>query len=271
MPPLSVKQSLSDDQKFAIFRALHLGRTLQEELPQIADAFLAEQGYDTIIKHFDIENRYHVTHAIARVAVCRALHGNPNYYADVEPYKGLIPATEKDALTRRHYALAGQRGGEKAVAQKLGIHGMTLEERTAAQEQGLATQRRLKTGFFAPVSKRERKRRGAAGAAQARKLGKGAAYGNISREQKSVYGELGGLARTLQQGQVPWKAEETADAYALWTNPDYRRMQPPKPGHPDLERITREINYRYHHGDGVRSKTAIDVAVRKYRRKHNLA
>src|SRR3989344_8007975 len=203
MPPLSVKQSLSDDQKFAIFRALHLGRTLQEELPQIADAFLAEQGYDTIIKHFDIENRYHVTHAIARVAVCRALHGNPNYYADVEPYKGLIPAAEKDALTRRHYALAGQRGSEKAVAEGLGgLHSMTLEERTAAQDKGRATMSRLGIGIHALTSEK-REQNGTLGAAKARELKKGVVYGSFTRKQKSNYGKSGGLARALEQGQVP--------------------------------------------------------------------
>ena len=166
----------SRDQKFAIILSLRLGRTLQEELPQIADVFRAEQGYDAIIKQFDIANRYHVTHAIARDVVSHALHGNPYYYADVEPYKGLIPAAEKDALTRRHYALAGQRGGEKSVAEGLGgLHSMTLEERTAAQDKGRATMSRLGIGIHALTSEK-REQNGTLGAAKARELKKGVVY-----------------------------------------------------------------------------------------------
>ncbi len=97
-----------------------------------------------------------------------------------------------------------------------------------------------------------------------------AIYGQ-TREERCALGKKGGIALTLQRDQVPWTAEETVAAYTLWTDPVYKRTQPPQPGRPDLERITQAINYHYHHDSPVRTKASIDVAVRKYRKKHDLS
>ncbi len=262
------RDDLDLEQLCAISRALKLGSILQEDLPEIAEAYRQGDSYEAILTQFGICQRYRVTETVGHTALYRALHGFPGGFGDIDPYVGLLRNDEKQPLLRLHRARHGARIGTLMSALGKGIHSMTPEEYRAVQQRGNATQRRLRLGIYG-LSLEERQRNGALGAAKAKAMGVGNVFG-VPKEER--------IAKLLQavpasieaRDLVPWTREETQQAYALWTHPDYKRTQPPKPGHPDLERIAQAINMLHHQGQPVRNKTSIDLAVRKYRKKEGI-
>lgn len=255
---------LTDEQIKAILLAIQLGRVLQEDLPEIAEDYRVLKKLSEIERDYYIRERYSApSDAIARQAVHYAVYGNTKGLFRTQAYEGLIPNDELEHLAVEHKRQKGRRdheekralfarteeqqledrvaGGQAAVEQHAGIHGMSSTQRSVyaqkrgrrCYEEGLALFARDKT----------------------------------TRQKDSHHA---GRQSAFARGYTPWITSEDSDehdldekdyVYALSYSPSYQHPN----GRTNLTLIKEEVNRAYHGGREVRTLKAIQVMLSKYR------
>jgi hypothetical protein len=149
---------MKESKRKSVASSISLGLLIQEDLPEIADLY--REGYTQIeIVHLKkLNEAYHVPVYIARAAVQRALSGHSGGFK-IDPYPGLLSEKERKELEKQHRYEGRRRGGLeggnksyressgifseeygersevsrrnalKSLEQKVGIHGLSREER----------------------------------------------------------------------------------------------------------------------------------------------
>ena len=141
-------KELSNEQFGAIRRSIKLGRTLQEDHPEIAVIYEYYSQRD-IPKMLDIQSKYGVGDNVALSGVFYSINGHEEGFG-VESYVGLITDEEELKRLMEGSKVAGslkgyenglanrtteqmsedsQKGGRKVYEQGIGIHAQTLEEK----------------------------------------------------------------------------------------------------------------------------------------------
>lgn len=126
----------SRERMAAIYRALTLGRELQQSHPDIATRWVAGESYADIAKRLKSVHAIQVSIGILKSAVAYAIHGHNGGY-NIEPYSGTLqPGVSRDEVVRQHHSDGGKRGGSKGGMrlreEGRGIFEQSHEERIAS-------------------------------------------------------------------------------------------------------------------------------------------
>ena len=120
-------KGLSREQVGAIRQSIKLGRTLQEDHPEIAVIYGYYSQRD-IPEMLDIQSRYSVSDSVALNGVHRAIVGHKEGFG-IEGYVGLITdEEEREWIGREHMIQNGQKGGLETHKQGIGVHGRTAKQ-----------------------------------------------------------------------------------------------------------------------------------------------
>ena len=117
-----------------ITKSIELGRTLQEDYPEIAILYRNNTTQD-IVERLDIQAAYGVNPEVARKGVQYAIAGHDGF-SGKKAYPGLIGKRERKRIAQKHI----EENGHKSYQERKGIHGRTLEE---MQKHGREIIRRL--------------------------------------------------------------------------------------------------------------------------------
>ena len=85
---------LTNEQFTAIRRSIDLGRTLREDIPEIAELYRKGNYLSTIAEELDIRSRYGVTDNVAMFGVHHAISGHDGSF-NLDSYVRLIPDEEE--------------------------------------------------------------------------------------------------------------------------------------------------------------------------------
>ena len=270
------RRDLSPEQVGAIKRSIELGRTLQQEHPEIADLY--RQGYTLpdIVGELDIRTEYDVSNMVAQGGVRRVLSGH-NGSLGIRNYDGFLSKEEIERLGKEHMSEAGLR----TYREGMGIYAMTPKQKRAASKMGGRTAYEEGRGFHVMIPK-EKKETAKMGGNKSYKEGKGI-FGRtkekISRNNREggkrsyhlgkgahaltpTEKEATGRLSAIKRGFVPWIDEETREAYELALLPVHRRGKLV-----NAEKIAEELNKKYHGERCVRTASAIRGIIYRICRK----
>ena len=224
-------KELSREQVRAITRGISLGRTLQEDHPEIAVMYGYYSQRD-ITKMLDTQSEYGVSDEVAHTGVRYAINGHEESFG-IEGYVGLITdEEEREWLGREHNVQNGQRGGLKLFEQRKGIHGRTAEQMSKdGREAGLI------------------------GGQTTYEQGIGV-HGRTAKQMSED-----ALKSTIARGRTPWTDEEKEFAYMLSQEQEYQRGSLV-----NNELIALELNIQYHDYKEVRSASAVKKQLSQYRK-----
>ncbi len=106
---------LTPEQIYAISLSKQFGKTLQEEFPEIAQAYLAGQSTGAIAERFQLEVIYDTSPAIIQTAIYLALAG----LDDEDGYAGLLPeekyAKARERIKKEHGSRLGNYNLETGI------------------------------------------------------------------------------------------------------------------------------------------------------------
>ena len=111
-----------------IVQSTNLGRRLQYDMPQIADAYRDGQTQAEISEGYNIGELYDVSESVAKLAVHAAIAGHDGRFR-VGAYAGLIGKEELQELYAKRRSEHGSRIGTLTKQRKSGIFGMTEEQK----------------------------------------------------------------------------------------------------------------------------------------------
>ncbi len=216
----------------ALRSAAITGRRMQEDIPEIAAEYRNGDFIREIVKRHDIKQKYEVTPAIARTAVQYAIRGFSGGLS-VDAYVGLIDdKQERDDIANLHLRQSSGEIGKKAVINKTGVHGKSLEERTMyalnAARLGGEQSLRDKVGVH------------------------GRTY-----EERVEHAYQSHLSR----GLIRWSDEEKKRAEECLGDKQYWYQTGNHKGKPNMELITKTINDEYHDGTPIRTGYSIRLVV----------
>ena len=125
-------------QKAAIHKAATLGLRIRDDYPEIADKYRRGFSLTQIAQDFSFDIVYGVNFETAREATRKAITGyNGEIKKFPQSYSGLIFDKQEQKKLEIEHKLAGVR---KVSEQKLGVVGLSLEERSLYSKKGVETQ-----------------------------------------------------------------------------------------------------------------------------------
>lgn len=128
---------ITNKQHGAITKSVRLGLQIQKDYPQVAGSHISGNSLTEITKNFCFQIIYGTDFKIAREAVRKALSGyNGNLRDFPERYSGLINQDELKKLEKIHKL----DGAKKALENRLGICGLTIEERKIYSREAVIAQ-----------------------------------------------------------------------------------------------------------------------------------
>ncbi|MBS3093301.1 hypothetical protein J4456_01830 [Candidatus Pacearchaeota archaeon] len=242
-----------DDQIGAIKRSVILGRTLQEEHPELVDLYRNGKSLTEISDELEICVVYNVSESVSRNAISLALIGYGGAWG-FESYTGILKEDEVKLLGEEHKSQNGKENGRILMENKKGIFALTTEQKIQTGRKSGNKTYNEKTGVHGR-SAEKRKEDSSKGYQSFLK--------NRSKKEKSEYGVKG----VVEKGQTPYSDEEIKYAYQLSLKKVY--INPPgsrNPGKANCELIAKEINRIFHKGDEVRDRRTISTRLYRYRK-----
>lgn len=238
-----------------------IAQKVQEEFPEIADDYRSGAFYKDIASKYGIGTRYGLDANRAKSAVRHAIQGYTGGFG-LAGFPGLIrDRKEKSRLATEHKKKMGNINAEYLMENKIGWHGLTPEERSAAGFKGgsiTGPANVAKKRGFCGMSRKAKSIAGKKGGAKSRDLKLG--INGLTREQKRHYGR----ERITLQGMVPWALEgpngepsEKQFLLNLAKKPKYILPQFKKRPRVDAVLIAKELNRVYHQGKPVRVRGAV--------------
>ena len=222
-----IENGLTREQHGAITRGIKLGRTLQQDHPDISQLWKQGNYYSNLVDMLDIKTSYGVGYNVAITAVHYAIAGHDGSF-DLPAYDSLIPEEERKEIEMEHKT----EGGRKTYEERKGVHGRTPEQMSIdGRKAGRKTYEE----------------------------GKGI-HGR-TLEQMSIDGHKGSRKGIIARGFTPWTNEETEFAYQLSQQPEYQRKT-----QINNQLIALELNIQYHNCEEVRTKMAINQNLSRYRK-----
>ncbi|MEK6846538.1 MAG: hypothetical protein AABY16_00015 [Nanoarchaeota archaeon] len=278
------QKDLTPQQIRAIEIAIKLGRTLQQNHPEIVDLY--RQGFflPQIVEQLDIVSEYRVTENVALSGVGYAISGNNSLFGKIF-YDGLIPEEERKELETehkfewgkiigsrtyeqrkgvhartkeemiKHGRMGGKIGGSKSYGEGKGVHGMTTEQKEEASSKGGQISYLEGKGVHGMTTEQ---RQEIAHKLHEQRKGIHA----LTTEERQQRGRLASISR----GETPWSEEEKREAYRLYLSPDYRYQTGNYKGKPMIEKILGTLNKKYHGGNPVRKKSTINQMLHIYKK-----
>ena len=238
---------LTGHQVKAIRLAAEIGNDIRKTYPEVAEEYRNGMTAPELVVRHGLDGRYGVSQQAAIAAVRNAIRGYSGHYS--EPYPGLIAERSE----REHLAFAhNRRTGIEVYEQKLGIHGLTREQKAAACRKGglirgpLSYRLRIGCHALPPEVVREHCRRIA-----------------------SLGGKAGGVASVVAKGMVPYapatpgRIAEVEFAFRLATDPRYLG-----PGRSNFRKLAETVNEVFHAGVPVYTRITLKVALQRHRRHH---
>lgn len=222
---------LTTPQLRSIKKGAILGRTLQKDIPEIAQDYINGFSKSKIIRKWDIESTYNVGTNVAQNAVACHIRGHQGQLG-VEAYGGSIPKEKLEELASAHQAIAfnsipqEQRiaRGKKLYKDKKGIHGFTKEQRQEISSNGGVISRDKKLGFH-----------------------------SFTQEQKQQQQRKAMIA----SGLTPYLPGEKQRIFELKDDPNF---QSGKKG-PSYNMIKQQINIEFHEGKEIRTRSSINYVL----------
>ncbi len=243
---------LTDKQIRVMRMGIRLGRKLQREHPEIAREYKTDT-INQIISTHSIPTTYSVKSHIAELAVRFALQGYAGGY-DTQPYTGLLDKETLDELCHEH-KLAG---GLATLRDKKGLFGRTPEKIRADNStagKALAAQHK---GMF-KLTYEERLSLGYANQHFLKDYND-----NKTPEQRAA-----DISRIVEaQGKISWvkstdeNPSELEYALSLTALPENHRGS-----RLNTERISQQLNQRYHNSEQVRNGSSVAAYLSLHRRK----
>ena len=243
------RRDLTPQQIGAIMRSIRLGRTLQQEHPEIADLYRRGYHIRRIVEEIDIKSEYDVTERVAWNGVYYAISGSHGFL-ETANYEEIIPEDERERLGAKHLSESSSKNGRRSYEEKKGIHAQTTEEK---RELGRRMYEK-RDGLFG-MSKKQRQRLGLESGRRLYEEKRG--IHALTPEEKKEAGRLGSISR----GQTIWSEEEKREAYELSLTPEYKKGSLIK-----NNKIAERLNRTYHEGKNIRSPNAVSSHIWKYRR-----
>tara|TARA_Y100000310_G_scaffold323165_1_gene383170 strand:- start:7279 stop:8166 length:888 start_codon:yes stop_codon:yes gene_type:complete len=277
-------QDLSSKQVAAIKLGIELGRTLQEEHPEIAEMYRGGKSQLQIARELGISETYGVSERIASAAIHKTLNGHNGNFRYPE-YPGLITdELELEKLAQEHIRENGKVRGDNNRIEQKGIFAQTIEERRELGRTSGLKNYANKTGYHGRT-KEQRIKDARKGGRTAVRLGVGVCA--ISTEEKRrnglrLYRErigIHGLSReekaraarksVISRGQTPFverqfyethcNYSELEVAYMMGQSLPYRRGSTK-----NLKKISAELNNIFHNGENIRRPSSLATALCKY-------
>lgn len=178
------KGDLTPKRIAAIIKSIELGRTLQQEHPEIADLYRRGCTLLKIDEDLDIQSEYSVSNNQAQSSIGCALRGHEGGFK-ISAYEGLLSREEREQLGKEHKSEACLRLYEE----EKGIHALTREERRENGRIGGGRTYERKKGIHALTPEQ---------------------LAEASRKSMIV------------KGITPWSEDEKKEAYELSLLPEYR-------------------------------------------------
>ncbi|MDO8459781.1 MAG: hypothetical protein Q7S74_01600 [Nanoarchaeota archaeon] len=257
---------LTPQQMAAIRRGIILGRTLQDDHPEIPQLYREGHSLKRIERDIGISSEYKVTELIAIAGIQKTIAGHNGGFG-IESYEGSIPDDERQEIGKEHCVEAsrrmykegkgafsrtaeqmiedGRKGGKKAYEGGMGIHALTLEEKSELGCKGGKKVYEERKGIHALTSEEHGSHGRKGGKVSGRRTyeeRKGIHAQTL--EEKSELGRKSAIAR----GEIPWTDEEIEFAYQLSLQPDYHRGKLIRNG-----LIAIELNKKFHNGEEIRN------------------
>ena len=236
---------LTGHQVKAIRLAAEIGDEIRKTYPDIAEDYRSGKTASELVAKYGFDGRYGISAPAATAAVRNAIRGYSGLY--YESYPGLIA----DRSEREHLALDhNRRTGMEVYERKLGIHGLTREEKTDACRKG---------GLIrGPLSYRLR-------------IGCHALPPEVNREHcrriAPLGGKAGGVASVVAKGMVPYvpatseRIAEVEFAFRLAADPRYRG-----PVRSNFGKIAEKVNEVFHAGAPCYTRITMKIALQRHRR-----
>ncbi len=130
---------LTREQVGAIRFSIKIGKTLQKDLPEIAEDYRAGKVIREIVEERDIISNYGIQNPeTARYAVWLALHGYSGKFNFIResPYEGLVPEEELQVLVKENMERTRAENGLINKLLNVGYCGLPFEQRSAAGKVG---------------------------------------------------------------------------------------------------------------------------------------
>ena len=225
-------QDLTTSQLRAIKKAARLGRTLQGDMPEIAEDYRNGLSKPKIAEKHNVEGKYNVGPNIAQNAVSAALRGHHGHLG-ITAYSGLITdENELEKLAKEHQAIAfNSMSKDQRIAQGkrvhelgLGVHAYSMEERIKQGRKGGGVAKDKGLGFHAGTPKQK------------------------AKWQKNA---------SVASGNVLYLPGEKERIHILAKDPTYQNG---KRG-PSYNAIAEQVNSEFHKGKSVRTKSAINYVL----------
>jgi hypothetical protein len=236
---------LSGEQLAAIRLAAAIGDELRKSRPELAEEYRRGATAPMLVARYGFDHQYGVSRRAAVGAVRNAIRGYSGHC--YESYPGLIAdSSERKSLALDH----NSRTGTDVYARRVGIHGLTREQKVAACRKGglvrgpLSYQLRIGCHALPPEVVREQ-----------------------CRKNASLGGKVGGVASVLAQGMVPYasatpgKVAELEFAARLAAESRYRG-----PVRANFGKIAQKMNEVFHAGASRYTRITMKVALQRHRR-----
>jgi len=247
---------LSPEQITAIKHSLRIGVLLVNEHPEIANMYREGLTHPEIAEKLNVKVNYGArSDKVAKDSIYRAITGHAGGF-DLDAYDGLIQ--DVDELVRLGYE-HNIKHGSKVTELGLGIHGLTLEQRSEygrkSAELGLGIH-----GTNPETGERYVVEGGRIGGRKLSELGLG--IHSLTEEERREVRRKGALAK----GLTPWEGEETESAYSLSLESEYQHQKGRQKGRSDNKKIAERLNEDYHGGGGIRNAESVSDKLYKYRK-----
>jgi len=289
------KKNMKPRQYAALKGSINLGRTLQKEHPEIVNLFRGGLSDRKISQRLDIPQNYNVSYRVAMSAIRYSIVGYDGKYCNAgESYSGFMEISERENLTHEHriesshliglvvgkmlvdekkgihgrtskeHSTDGIKGGNKTLEMKVGIHGQTSAERIASGKKGGKIAYTSGKGIHGR-SEEERQIDRLKGGKTSGKKHYENGTGMFSRTPEKVREDS--IKATLARGEIPWSDEEKEYLYRLSQNPNYFHPENTSwKGKPDIIKIRKEINTKFHEGKDLRTADTIRMNLTKIRK-----
>ena len=270
-------KELTPKQYGAIRRSIILGRTLQNNHPEIADFYRSGYTLNQIVNNLNIKNIYGVSDSIAWSGVRNAIAGNNGFLTmNIDGYEGLINDEERERLGMEHMLEGAILAGQKTHEERKGIHSLSSEEREKIGRKAYKTslakrssEQRSEDAYKGGKKTYEQKKGIHAQTMEQRKeLGR-----KLYEEKKGFHGRtaekmtLDGHKGAISQGKTPYTDEEIEYAYKLSLEPAYQHPESSYyAGKPNNRLIAVELNKMFHDSDEIRNRTSVNCLLHRIRK-----
>ncbi len=234
---LSPRGKLTESQIAAILRSAKLGRTLQQEHPEIEQLYRNGHSLKEISEQLNLEENYGLKSSSSISATRFALAGvQKRYFENMPQYEGLIEYDEFQKIARLH-----------------------LEEsaKNIPQE---ARERALINSLDALLERRE----------EIGRIG-----GNVTRDKKKGVHAMSshelssaGKKAARSRGQIPYSLEEDLSIYEMKESSDFQYSAEDKHrGQPNWSTIASQLNQLYHNSQDIRNGYKVSQRFKYLERK----